>query len=74
MGMHNYARFVGILLIAVGGLYFAKPDLFKRGVWKKTDIAQRLLSPEGYNKYMRLVGLVNVIIGIVLLVWSWASN
>jgi hypothetical protein len=34
------------ILIAWGGLLVLKPNLFVRGIWKRTDIAQRLLSPK----------------------------
>jgi uncharacterized protein YjeT (DUF2065 family) len=72
--MHSYARFAGVVLIAIGVFYIIKPDAFKRGVWKKTDAAQRLLSPQGYIKYMRAAGLVNIIIGVILFVWSWTKS
>jgi hypothetical protein len=36
------------ILIVWGGILVLKPNLFVRGIWKRTDIAQRLLSPKGY--------------------------
>jgi hypothetical protein len=49
--MHTYAQFAGVFLIAVGILYLRKPNLFRRGIWVKTGIAERNLSPEKYIKY-----------------------
>jgi hypothetical protein len=72
--MHVYAKFAGFLLIAVGILYLRKPDLFRRGIWMKTGIAERNLSPEGYIKYMRGVGLFNIVLGIALLAWAFSSS
>jgi hypothetical protein len=72
--MHGYAKFAGFLLIAVGILYLRKPDLFRRGIWMKTGIAERNLSPEGYTKYMRGVGVFNIVLGIALLVWAFSTS
>jgi hypothetical protein len=70
MATHGYMTFAGLALTAIGVLYLVKPDIFRRGIWRKTDIAQRNLSPEGYLKYMRGVGVVHVIAGLILLLWS----
>jgi hypothetical protein len=70
MATHGYMTFAGLVLTAVGVLYLIKPDIFRRGLWRRTDIAQRNLSPEGYLKYMRGVGVVHVIAGLILLLWS----
>jgi hypothetical protein len=70
MATHGYMTFAGLVLTAVGVLYVIKPDIFRHGLWRRTDIAQRNLSPEGYLKYMRGVGVVHVIAGLVLLLWS----
>jgi hypothetical protein len=72
--MHGNAKFAGFFLIAVGILYLRKPDLFRRGIWLKTSIAQRNLSPEGYIKYMRGVGVFNIVLGIALLVWAFSTS
>jgi len=42
--------FPGLALIALGIVYLLKPGLFKRGLWLRTSIAQRTMSPEGYLK------------------------
>jgi hypothetical protein len=70
MATRGYMTFAGLVLTAVGVLYLIKPDIFRRGIWRRTDIAQRNLSPEGYLKYMRGVGVVHVIAGLILLLWS----
>jgi hypothetical protein len=59
---------VGGALIAIGCLYLKKPGVFRRGIWMKTSIAIRLLSEENYTKYMRGLGLLLIVIGLVLLV------
>ena len=71
--MHTYAKFAGVFLIAVGILYLRKPNLFRRGIWMKTSIAIRNLSPEGYLKYMRGVGVFNIVLGIALLAWGFLT-
>ena len=58
--------FYGIALIVIGIIYIIKPGIFRRGLWKQTAITQRLLSPENYNIYMRILGSVLIIIGIVV--------
>lgn len=63
----------GIALVIVGVVYVLKPDLFRRGIWKKTSIAQRLLSPEGYLRYMRGFGVVLIVAGGALLVLDWLN-
>jgi len=72
--MHSYINFAAWLLIAVGILYLLKPDIFKRGIWKRTSIAQRRLSAEGYIKYMRGVGVAHIVLGLVVLLWGWSNS
>jgi uncharacterized protein YjeT (DUF2065 family) len=67
------STFAGWFLIVVGVIYLLKPDIFRRGIWKRTSIAQRTLSPEGYLKYMRWVGVVTIVIGILFLFWGHAK-
>jgi hypothetical protein len=43
----------GIILLCFGVLYVIKPDIYRRGVWKKTDIMQQRLSPAPYKQFMR---------------------
>ena len=56
----------GWLLILIGIVYLIKPDIFRRGIWIKTSVAQRTLSPGGYLRYMRVVGVVCVLLGLYL--------
>jgi hypothetical protein len=73
--MHLLPHFVpfpwGIALILIGLLYTLKPDIFRRGIWKQTSIAQRLLSPTGYIKYMQGFGISLILIGSTLLFLDW---
>jgi hypothetical protein len=71
--MHTYAKFAGFVLIAVGILYLRKPNLFRRGIWMKTSIAIRNLSPDAYVKYIRGLGVFNITLGTGLLLCAfWA--
>lgn len=56
----------GVILIVFGVLYVIKPDIFQRWFWKKTAISQRLLTPEQNMIYMRVLGVLLVILGIAL--------
>ena len=55
------------ILIVWGGILVLKPNLFVRGIWKRTNIAQRLLSPKGYLVYTRTLGLLFILAGFVWL-------
>jgi hypothetical protein len=55
------------ILIVWGGILVLKPNLFVRGIWKRTDIAQRLLSPKAYLVYGRTLGLLFMLAGFVWL-------
>ena len=68
------ATFAGWFLLIVGVIYILKPDIFRRGIWKHTSIAQRSLSPEGYLKYMRWVGVITTGLGIMFLVMGYAKS
>jgi len=68
------ATFAGWFLIVVGVVYILKPDIFRRGIWKHTSIAQRTLSPEGYPKYMRWVGVITLAFGILFVVLGYAKS
>jgi threonine/homoserine/homoserine lactone efflux protein len=60
----------GIVLIACGVVYLIKPDIFQRWFWKRTSISQRLMTPEHNKVYMRVLGGVFILVGIVLLIIS----
>ena len=55
---------IGIILVAVGVVYIIKPTIYQRWFWKKTDIMQQKLSLENYAKYMRISGVVLILIGM----------
>jgi hypothetical protein len=65
---------LGWVLIALGVVYIARPNMFRRGHWMRTGIAERNLRPEAYIKYMRGVGMFHVLVGIILLVWGYSSQ
>jgi hypothetical protein len=54
---------IGAILLAFGVLYRRKPTLYRRGLWLKTSIAIRLLSEEGYKRYIRGLGLLFIALG-----------
>lgn len=58
----------GIVLIVSGVVYLIKPDIFQRGFWKQTAISQQIMTPEQNKLYMRILGGVFIIIGIVMIV------
>jgi hypothetical protein len=73
--MYGYAKFgLGVFLITVGVLYLRKPNLLRRGLWMKTGIAERNLSPGAYIKYMRGVGVFDIVVGVALLAWALFSG
>jgi uncharacterized protein YjeT (DUF2065 family) len=59
---------VGLFLILVGVIYLAKPTIFRRGIWLKTSIAVRTLSEESYIRYMRILGVVIIVAGLVFII------
>ena len=59
---------LGILLIVIGAVYLVKPTLFRRGIWLKTSIAIRTLSEENYIRYMRVLGALLIVAGVVFIV------
>jgi len=61
-------------LIIVGVIYILKPDIFRRGIWKHTSIAQRTLSPEGYRRFMRWIGVISIALGLLFLALGHAKS
>jgi hypothetical protein len=61
-GFMNY-MLVGVALVALGIVYRRNPALFRRGPWLRTSIAIRMLSADGYLRYMRGLGLVLIVLG-----------
>lgn len=59
---------IGIILLVFGIIYIVKPDLYRRWIWKKTDVLQQVLSPKRYIKFMRVLGVILSVAGIILLI------
>ena len=59
-------KLTGVTLAILGTIYLIKPNLYRRWFWKKTSIAQRLLKPEHYVIYMRILGGIVVLVGLFL--------
>jgi uncharacterized membrane protein YdcZ (DUF606 family) len=57
----------GVMLIIIGAIYIFKPNLFRRWFWKRTDIFQQIFSPKNYLIFMRILGAILIVIGIILL-------
>jgi uncharacterized protein YjeT (DUF2065 family) len=55
-----------IILIIGGIVYLVKPDIFRRGIWKKTAITQQIFSEKNYLIYMRILGGIIIAIGIII--------
>jgi hypothetical protein len=60
----------GIVLIGLGLVYILRPGLFRRGLWMKTSVAIRTMSEDGYRRYMRVLGIVFVLLGVASLAWN----
>lgn len=58
---------IGLILLLFGILYIVRPDIYRRWIWKKTDIAQQRLSPEQYKRSMRVFGILMAVAGLTLL-------
>jgi uncharacterized protein YjeT (DUF2065 family) len=58
---------LGVVFILFGLLYLWKPTLYRRGIWMKTSIAIRALSEANYTRYMRVLGFIFIVAGIVLI-------
>ena len=52
------------VLVACGILYIVKPNIFRRGIWTKTSVMQRTMSPQSYVLTMRLMGVMLVALGV----------
>jgi len=55
-----------IILILFGLIYLVRPNIYKRGIWKKTSVAQRILSPKQYIVYMRVMGIISIVLALVI--------
>ena len=52
-----------ILLIVLGIVYRKYPNIYRRGIWLKTSITIRMMTPETYESYMRKLGAVFIALG-----------
>ena len=57
----------GLFLIVIGLDYLVKPTLFRRWFWMRTSIAIRLLSEKNYIIYMRVLGVIFIVVGEFLI-------
>jgi len=56
----------GLALALCGVVYQRYPNIFRRGIWLKTSIAIRTMTPEAYALYIKKIGRLYVTIGVVL--------
>jgi uncharacterized protein YjeT (DUF2065 family) len=56
----------GLVLVVFGIAYLRWPTMFRRGIWLKTSVAIRFLSRDSYATYMRVVGVLLILAGIVV--------
>lgn len=63
----------GLIFIAFGILYLMKPDLFRGGIFQKTSVAATTKTPEEYRRYMQVLAVILIALGISLLLYdNWA--
>ena len=67
----NKWQWIGLSLIACGVVYLLKPTVFRRGLWLKTSVAIRKLSPEAYLRYMRGLGVLYIGLGIAAVIYGY---
>ena len=60
----------GIALVLIGLVYVVKPDIFRRWFWRETSALQRSLSPNNYLRFMRVFGVILIIIGVLLMMYD----
>jgi uncharacterized membrane protein HdeD (DUF308 family) len=61
-------QFLGFILIIIGVVYLVKPNIFRIGIWRKTSIPQQAMNPKQYNIFMRILGVLAIVVGIFYLV------
>ena len=57
---------VGGLLVLLGILYIAKPDIFQQGFWKSIDISRRLSTPEKHSGFVKRLGGILIVVGLIV--------
>jgi hypothetical protein len=55
-----------IILIIAGLIYLVKPDIHKEGIGKKPTVTQKLLSPKQYIIYMRVLGIISIVLALAI--------
>lgn len=60
----------GLILIGFGLLYLKRPTLYRQGIWLKTSIAIRMLSEEGYKRFMKGLGVAFILAGAGCIAWD----
>jgi hypothetical protein len=65
---------IGTMLIGFGLLYLKRPEIFRRGIRMRTSIAYRLLSEENYTKYIGTLGIIYLVSGLVLVLWTLSGR
>ena len=72
--MHSRFPLLGVGLIAFGVIYIIKPDIFQRWFWKRTAISQQIMSPESNKTYMRVLGAIFIIVGLLLVLLGGSTG
>jgi threonine/homoserine/homoserine lactone efflux protein len=68
--MHPQHPFVPYGLITFGAIYIAKPDIFYMWMSRRNEQGQRRAMPQQNKAFMRALGLVFIVVGMVLLMRS----
>jgi hypothetical protein len=55
------------MMIVLGIVYLVKPNIYRRGLWKETSIAQRKFSEKQYNIFMRAIGGILIAVGLYVI-------
>ena len=58
----------GLILIGFGILYLIKPTIFRTGIWLKTSNFTNSMSPEKFEKYMKILAVIFIVIGLIILI------
>ena len=61
---------LGLVLVAFGILYVARPTVYRKGIWMRTSIAIRLLSEDAYKRYIKGLGFVFIVAGFGCIGWD----
>jgi uncharacterized protein YjeT (DUF2065 family) len=61
---------ISVILVIFGVIYVIKPDIFRRGIWRKTAVTQQIFSEKNYLIYMRVLGVVAIVAGIIIWVYK----